>query len=587
MVTKRTVAIVGVGVKGTYALVRFLENASLPEYASQHYHLHLVEPAELGSGVTYSMNSNDYLLMNTVASQITAYADETCSIKGKKTTGPSLKDWADAHGKLIGENEYPKRKDHGEYLCWVVKNAVEKAPKNITFTIHRKAALDLKLGNLSHQLILEGNKSIKVDFVLLSFGGVGFKNNRIHIDSEYIPHRSLKDEGRKFYTAYPLDRWKHSVSKKNQVGIIGMGLGMIDAVISLTVGKGGTFLKSDDSDEYRYIPSGEEPIIYCWCRSGLPAYARAHNQKPLHFTVQPEKLSHGLIEKVRQESGSSGIDFKEKILPILCQEMEKVFKNSRKLGKSSCERFSRFDWDDWINPKILKDKTYRDYKEYREELIQLLGDDLYEASLGNIDGPFKAACDFLRDARDLIREAVEFAGLTPSSHRWFVDTFSSLHNRLVVGPPLSRSKELLALYKSGVVDLGLGPSPQLRRNQSNGFSVVTNHFDDKKEISFDVLIDGRVTRKPSPLLQNLLNNGILSLADLSKGKGNRSIDAIQCDSRGRVLLSNGKVQPRLHIVGQPAEGYLWYTFVASRPKVDSRAIRDADDWSLQVLSDCF
>ena len=101
------------------------------------------------------------------------------------------------------------------------------------------------------------------------------------------------------------------------------------------------------------------------------------------------------------------------------------------------------------------------------------------------------------------------------------------------------------------------------------------------------MIDGRVTRKPSPFLQNLIKNGILSLSDLGKGVGGSSIDAVQCDNRGRVLSSKGKIQPGLHIVGQPAEGYLWYTFVASRPKVDSRAIRDADDWSLQVLSGSF
>ena len=583
----KSIAIVGVGVKGTYALVRFLENASLPDYSSQQYHLHLVEPADLGSGITYSVDSKDYLLMNTVASQITAYADETCSIKGKKTTGPSLKDWADIQGKLIGANEYPKRRDHGEYLCWVVKEAMRKAPPNITFTIHKEAALDLKLGRTSHQLILESKKIIKVHSVLLSFGGVGYKTNCINVDSQEVSYGSLKIEGRRFFTAYPLEKWIQSISNKDSVGILGMGLGMIDAVISLTVGKGGSFVECNDSGEYRYISSGKEPKIYCWCRSGLPAHARANNQKPLNFTVQPKKLNHKLIERVRQESGFDGIDFKEKILPVLCQEMEQVFKSSKKLGKHSSKRFKTFDWEDWIQPKILRKDAFRDYVHYREELIELLEDDLHEACLGNINGPFKAACDFLRDARDLIREAVEFAGLTPNSHRWFVDIFTSAHNRLVVGPPLSRSKELLALYKSGVIDLGLGPNPKLFRDQSKGFSVITSHFNKEKEVSIDVLIDGRVTRKPSQLLQNLIKNGVLSLAELGNGKGDYSINAVQCDNRGRVLSSNGKIQPGVHIVGQPAEGYLWYTFVASRPMVDSRAIRDADDWSLQALSDSF
>ena len=63
------------------------------------------------------------------------------------------------------------------------------------------------------------------------------------------------------------------------VAIAGMGLVGFDLLTALTVGRGGTF--EDVGDRKRYRPSGNEPLIHLYSRSGIPYCAKsAHGVDP-------------------------------------------------------------------------------------------------------------------------------------------------------------------------------------------------------------------------------------------------------------------------------------------------------------------
>ena len=91
----------------------------------------------------------------------------------------------------------------------------------------------------------------------------------------------------------------------------------------------------------------------------------------------------------------------------------------------------------------------RDSDDFRERIIEYLQNDIKEASMGNLNSPIKAACDVLRDVRDILRLCIDFGGITQDSYNFLMKTFIPLNNRLCVGPPLMRIKELLELMKLG------------------------------------------------------------------------------------------------------------------------------------------
>ena len=72
---------------------------------------------------------------------------------------------------------------------------------------------------------------------------------------------------------YPIAPYVERLPSDATVGVAGMGLVAIDVVTGLTIGRGGHFVP--DGDGLRYAPSGREPIIHMFSRSGLPFTAKS------------------------------------------------------------------------------------------------------------------------------------------------------------------------------------------------------------------------------------------------------------------------------------------------------------------------
>ncbi len=106
--------------------------------------IHLVDPAEPGQG-THSSAQPDHLLTNTVAGQITLFADSSVRDAGPVRPGPSFLDWARAagyrrvdrrfvrtttDGEEIDEDDYLPRAMLGEYLTYVYDLLANALPRN-------------------------------------------------------------------------------------------------------------------------------------------------------------------------------------------------------------------------------------------------------------------------------------------------------------------------------------------------------------------------------------------------------------------------------------------------------------------------
>lgn len=89
----RQIALVGAGPRGLSVLERLCANERAAGTGSP-VTVHVIDPAVPGAGHVWRSGQSRHLLMNTVASQVTMFTDESVSIEGPIEPGPSLHAWA-------------------------------------------------------------------------------------------------------------------------------------------------------------------------------------------------------------------------------------------------------------------------------------------------------------------------------------------------------------------------------------------------------------------------------------------------------------------------------------------------------------
>src|SRR5689334_8237498 len=88
----KSVGLIGVGPRGLSVLERISANAAAR--TSMDIVVHVIDPNNFGSGEVWRTDQAPHLIMNIVASQITAFTDSTVTISGPLRDGPNLYAWA-------------------------------------------------------------------------------------------------------------------------------------------------------------------------------------------------------------------------------------------------------------------------------------------------------------------------------------------------------------------------------------------------------------------------------------------------------------------------------------------------------------
>lgn len=604
-----SIAIIGVGPRGTYA-IDFLTRMLAAYPLDERVDVHLVEPCEFGPGAVYRTTQPEYLLMNTVASQVTAYADERLGPLDPFEPGPSMHAWLQATGAAFGPDEYPSRAAHGRYLTAAFKAICERRIARVTIHQWKGRVIDVQSVDGRHRLTLEeGVAPIVADIILLNTGH-STHASAMHDELSAFAAEQRRRGNQKIAflpSIYPTERNIEALGPDVRLGILGLGLTAIDGITAATVGKGGRF-ERDRQGQLVYRASGKEPKIVSWSLPGLPPSARAHNQKGATFRQPARFLTRQRIDALRaaarDRTGTRQLDFQRDIFPILLLDMEYVYYTAL-CGQAFGARYlasaedsaartqliaavrpeARFSWDHLADP--LAGRTFASKEEYTSFLKAFIREELLQASLGNIDGPYKAATDVLRDLRGNIRYAVEFGGLTAESHCWLDQVFWPLHNRIAAGPPASRLEELLALMEAGVLDISFGIAPSLAPCPERGCFRLTTQAFPSEPCDIDVLVDGRIAQPNvrtdrSPLLGRLLGRGVVRPFTNTTNGRTYVPCGIDITEDNHVVGADGRVNDTIYAMGILCEGTQLYTFVAAAPGVEARPLIEARNWAFQV-----
>lgn len=606
------IAIVGFGSRGLTIFERIIAflNFSPSIYQYAELKMHIFDTNPLGTG-SHAIDQPEYLLVNTVASQITQFSDDSIKNAGPTLYGPSFYEWLVDHPEhlsnlmsetTLSENAYYPRALFGKYLHWCYHYLLELAPLNLKIIHHDSYVKDIiPLDKQKWRLIVQHHAATDVDFIFLTTGHARKKLTLAENKQSQRVNKLQRINKRLkvILNPYPITDRCRDLQAPDAVAIVGAGLTAFDVITELTIGRGGKFSFDICKQEYRYQPSGYEPKILLLSRSGLPLSARAFNQKGAKGQYEAKFFTMENILNLKL-SRREKLDFKTDILPLLLLEMRFVYyftliKNT--ISFAEALRFSNRMLNASIESreKILASYTYLDetfcfenlvapYPQgilsnqysFQQWLMHYLQLDIAASKRGNIDDPMKAACDVIRDLRDTLRYVVDYGGLTDQSHEWFNQCFVPIMNRLAVGPPKERIQELIALMNAQIIQFNFGPNPTYHLNVVRAkFEVTSTQFKTIKEDA-DVLVHARIAM-PTPeedeseLMQNLLRRGIVK----PFRNGSFYPGGIQINKNLNIINANDKIVSTIWALGTLTEGCRFYTFVVPRPGVNSTSIVDA------------
>ncbi|MEU9113036.1 FAD/NAD(P)-binding protein [Streptomyces sp. NPDC048483] len=605
--TQPAIAVVGAGPRGTSVLERVC--ASAAELApGTLLTVHVIDPTPPGAGQVWRTAQSPELLMNTVASQVTLFTDESVECAGPIRTGPSLYAW---EGCDVGPDDYPGRALYGRYLEWFHGQVVRTAPEGVTVVAH--AARAVRLAEAP-----DGSQSLHLDDgrALHGLGAVVLAQG--HLPAEPAPEeRRLADYAaghglRHLPPANPADLAGDlsALAPGRPVLLRGLGLNFFDHMALLTTARGGRFARGADGT-LAYQPSGREPRLYAGSRRGVPYHARGDNAKGAHGRHLPLLLTPDVIAAFRKRADSGDLpDFLAEVWPLVAKEVETVYYEAllgrrtpggaaagdrfreRFLGSAhrspeeadALEAFGigpaeRWDWDRVARPHA--GRRFADRAAFRGWLLARLRQDVADARQDNVSGPVKAALDVLRDLRNELRQIVDHGGLRGTSRRDHLDRwYTPLNAFLSIGPPRRRIEEMAALMEAGVLEV-IGPRMEVRLGAPDGrgpgFTARSRDVPGS-EVTAAALIEARlpepdVRRTADALLAGLLADG---------GCRPHTVDGYETGgldvspSPYHLIGADGRRHPRRFAVGVPTEGVHWVTAAGARPGVGSVTLADTD-----------
>ncbi|MFJ7196343.1 MULTISPECIES: FAD/NAD(P)-binding protein [unclassified Streptomyces] len=618
-----TVCVVGGGPRGLSVVERLCANAAA---SRQRLTVHLVDPHLRLGGRVWRADQPSVLLMNTVASQVTLFTDESVTCEGPISDGPSLYEWARLlesveqevpypphvyeECRRLGPDSYPTRALFGRYLGWVLDRVVRTAPDHIAVESHGATAREVLDEDDTTQTVRldDGTRLTGLDAVVLAVGHVDMPRS---VEERALGGFAAEHGLVHLPTGNPADADLDRIAPGQRVALRGMGLNFFDYMSLLTAGRGGSFVRDGTGGALRYLPSGMEPVLLAGSRRGVPFHSRGENQKGATGRHHPLFLTPDAIGRLRaRRAAGEPVGFVRDIWPLVDREVRAVYYHTliseslgrydgdvfleefcrdggsgeteeRLLSRYAVDGARRWDWDRIARP--YGRRTFAGTEDYDTWLVGHLRQDIAEARRGNVRGPLKAALDVMRDLRNEIRQVVDHSGITGDSYRDDLRSwYTPLNGFVSIGPPPSRIEEMVALMEAGVLRVA-GPGMTVHPSAGRKAFLVRSAAIPDAEDEATVLIEARlpevdVRTTDDPLLRQLMSTGAASAYTIPNpsGKGLATGGLAVTGRPYRVLDAKGEAHPYRFAFGIPTESVHWATAAGIRPGSDSVILGDAD-----------
>lgn len=585
--TIRKIAIIGGGPKGIYGFERLAAwfKVNPPSVRTE---IHIFNRSDsFGAGANYSITQSAYLLINNPIGDVNMWAEEKPSPVVPQPL--TLTEWLNHNVDLqSSDGDYIARAMVGRYLENGFSLIASNLPKKVFGNYIDGEVTNIYKDSGKYALCIKSDPYKKeywtpfFDHLLLA---TGHPTNRKTKDN--IVYQSFADEHNKagyIPFIYPTDSVFENLPSGCSVGIKGIGLTFVDAVLALTEGKGGVFQRDEKTEKINYLPSGNEPkVIYPFSRSGLPMLPRSYKpgvKSQLKFFTQPA------IEKI-QKKGK--FDFNTQLWPLLKQDMIYAYYDIDMKKAGLPDGLSdTTDFMDVLNSidqyhmnfphrHQFDPETFLDPLGNRSDINAILFNKyiqtqyhfyLKEARLGELESPLAAVTAVWRKASSLFCDLYSFGGLTPDSQRQFDQSIRGKLNRVTFGPPIESAEKMYALMEAGILNFGTARNPTVSLDDKTGTFILESR--QKNTCHFlHYLVDARIPKMSlnddrSSLFRNLLNQGLITIFENRTDQESYQTGAVNITREGFVIDKQNNVNFDIAVTGTPTEGITFDNDTLSR-----------------------
>ncbi|SQG63683.1 putative oxidoreductase [Corynebacterium renale] len=655
-VTTPSIAVIGLGPRSVSVLERLVSHLEVVQEPPEELTLYLIDDAQHGGGRIWDINQTHALVMNTFAHGMTLFSEPGSTVKEPVTQGPTIYEWirlviGDTEGitqeKVDYFNSYPLREEfrpvtqdfsreeleafrpesylpralYGFYIQWVYSSVLSRLPEWVmpvpyyarAVSIREKGSVDLITLNTGETLEASGTLFVS-----------GWQRQGFTRQEEWVAARLRQNPGLAWIRAdNPIDQDVASLKPGENVLVRGLGMGFFDSLILTTVERGGRFVEDPQArGGLRYEASGQEPRYFASSRRGYPFMPQA-DDRGLPAPAPLTRLKR-VIAELKDRTAEGSIDYDAEVWPAVAKDAYDQYVTTlarvrpealrsplpeiiAAIDAAEVRAKNRFggveELDAVVDKHTLEPFSLRTYLDLIPDTFpsikalnawvgEQIAADIAESAQGQDGSPTRAALWSLGFARKPTQLLGAEGRYTPESRTNMFDHAVAAGQLACSGPPLFRSRQLLALIDAGIVTL-IGASPVLTVDDATGEWVMRSEQSASESARGTTVLDAWV-HKPDirripadSLMAQLVATGRIRPFAQDAADGTPLLTGSpEIDPATRLVVGReGDLDPRLHIIGIAAHSqYPDTTLAPPLPGTDSMFIQEADLGAVSVLN---
>ena len=612
-----SIAIIGAGPRGISITERIA--AYLKERGGGSVTLHIIDDAQLGAGRVWETEQTRTLCMNTLAGAVTLFTEPGATVGAPVFEGPTMYEWVqalrgershpliDAYGAPLPDQfteelratrpeSNPSRALYGEYLRWVWKVALAQLPAGVEVVEHQSRAVSLTAEGDRDAITLADGAVVHADATVIASGWV--------LPAPTPAQQAFAQSGLTYIApGNPVEQEVSRLRAGERVLVRGMGMGFFDLMALTTIDRGGRFVEDASARSgLRYEATGREPHFVVTSGRGYPYLPKSE-----YHSLPPKADLSRLRAAI--EASAAPVSFGRDLWPTLARDsyaeyyrtLARVRPGALKvpldaiLTAIDATDFSAaaspddilpvanaltaaldgmstepFDMAAWVDPLAGTEKL--DLEELNRRIAGGMEVDIAEA-VRAWDSPLKAGLWAISAGRKPSAIATQ-NGRGPREAA--LSQYMAFGQMVGSGPPLFRTRELLALFDAGLITF-LGPDPVVEA--TDGRYTATSHG---RTVHAAALADAFL---PGPDIRTSPDALTASLRDTGRVRPFHGSASPETDDHTRrTVHPDGELDTRLHIVGIPT-GKQWAdTTISPMPGTDPLMLQETDKTARSLLT---
>lgn len=543
-----TLAIIGIGPRGLYALENLVLNLSL---SKKKLNILCFEPEDdAGAGQVWRKQQSESNWANIPERALQDLPGRPEIIYGNDSikSFPSYTDWVNFnHNRSSEPDIFPTRSSIGDYLNERYNTLQIQNLSAISFKLNKEKVVMVKSVDNKLQVVTDIGNLYDVDDVLITIGHQPTKLST-QIKS-WKEHADLHDNLYAFENCYPVSQFEFINDKSDvTIGIRGFGLAMVDLMRALSSGAFGSF-KTTNSNTLKtsFTKDTDKKItIVPFSLDGLPLAPKPLNKKidelfkPSDADLESLKIQ---IESVAQ-SHSDLTDINFLIEPI-ADISTKIFSSANLKTKSHSLNYNQLKtlalaWfkNEDIDHELISIKNSSTYILIKNYIDMALHEDYISLDycLGQV----------WRHCQPTLYKSLSHSNLNNDLIKKILDLDDRI-KRYSYGPPVESMQQMVALIDSKVINLDYINDPEIELT-SNGWTLINSKNDSiTTTIMIDSVLDApKLIKVDSPLIKNLLSDNLIRPIHSELG--------IETDSYGIVKSSDSTYNSTISLLGRLSKG---------------------------------